>query len=40
MTDLPFGRISNAGMAEATVTVGSEEYFVIGDNPDSSEYSR
>lgn len=40
MTDLPFGRISNAGMAEDTVTVGSEEYFVIGDNPDSSEDSR
>ena len=39
-TDLPFGRISNAGMAEDTVTVGSEEYFVIGDNPDSSEDSR
>ena len=31
---------SNAGMAEDTVTVGSEEYFVIGDNPDSSEDSR
>ena len=40
VTDLPVGKISNAGMAEEPVSVEKDTYFVIGDNPNSSEYSR
>ncbi|MBQ8663417.1 MAG: signal peptidase I [Eubacterium sp.] len=32
--------IEYAGLAEEIVTVGEDEYFVIGDNPNSSEDSR
>ena len=40
VTDLPVGKISNAGMAEEHVSVEKDTYFVIGDNPNSSEDSR
>ena len=40
VTDLPVGKISNAGMAEEPVSVEKDTYFVIGDNPNSSEDSR
>ena len=40
VTDLPFGRISNPGMAEEPITVGTDSYFVMGVNPSSSAYSR
>ena len=40
VTDLPVGKISNAGMAEEPVSVETDTYFVIGDNPNSSEDSR
>lgn len=32
--------IEYAGLAEETITVGEDEYFVLGDNPNSSEDSR
>ncbi len=32
--------IEYAGLAEDTITVGEDEYFVIGDNPNDSEDSR
>ncbi len=40
VTDLPVTRISNPGIAQEPVTVEEGCYFVIGDNPDSSEDSR
>ena len=40
VTDLPVGKISNAGMAEEPVSVEKDTYFVIVDNPNSSEDSR
>ena len=32
--------IANAGVADSKIRVGENEYFVLGDNPDSSEDSR
>ncbi len=40
VTDLPVSRVSSPGMAQEPVTVEEGSYFVIGDNPDSSEDSR
>ena len=34
------GRVSLAGLAEKPVKLGEEEYFLLGDNRDSSEDSR
>ncbi len=38
--DEDFPEITNAGIADSEITVGADEYFVIGDNPGSSEDSR
>ena len=34
------GRISLAGLAEKPIKLGAQEYFLLGDNRDSSEDSR
>ena len=34
------GTMEDGGIAEETITLGSDEYFVLGDNRDSSEDSR
>lgn len=34
------GTMTEAGIAEETITLGSDEYFVLGDNRDGSEDSR
>ena len=34
------GSLSDGGIASQTITLGSDEYFVLGDNRDSSEDSR
>ncbi len=38
--DEAFPEIENAGIADSEITIGPDEYFVIGDNPGSSEDSR
>jgi len=40
VTDLPIAAIINAGMAAEPLVVEENSYFVIGDNPNSSEDSR
>lgn len=40
VTDLPIATIINAGLAEEPLRVEEDCYFVIGDNPNSSEDSR
>ena len=35
-----FPKISNPGLAETQVTLGKNEYFVLGDNRNNSEDSR
>ena len=40
VTDLPIAAIANPGMAEDPLRVEDDCYFVIGDNPNSSEDSR
>ena len=42
-TEMPLpgdGRLMAAGLAEAGVTLGEGEYFVLGDDPETSEDSR
>ena len=39
-TELDLGTIENPGLAEGGVTVGSNEYFGLGDNRNNSEDSR
>lgn len=38
--DLPYSNIENPGQLTEPVTLGDDEYFVIGDNPEESEDSR
>ncbi|MDO5564575.1 MAG: signal peptidase I [Eubacteriales bacterium] len=40
LPNLYIGRISNPGIAKNEIYIGRDEYFIIGDNPDSSEDSR
>jgi signal peptidase I len=40
LDDERIGSISLAGIAENVVELGKDEYFVLGDNSDSSEDSR
>lgn len=39
-TEFDFGKIETAGLAEAPYVLGENEFFVLGDNPNSSEDSR
>ena len=38
--DGSYDKIADAGIAENEITLGSDEYFVLGDNRNSSEDSR
>lgn len=38
--DIKFDKMDYAGIAEEAVTLGAEEYFVLGDNRNASEDSR
>ena len=41
LTDSPIdSEIRTAGLAESSITLGENEYFLLGDNPDSSQDSR
>lgn len=38
--DLPYSYINSPGLLSETITLGDEEYFVLGDNTSNSEDSR
>ena len=41
LADSPMdSEIRTAGLAESSITLGENEYFLLGDNPDSSQDSR
>ena len=41
LADSPIdSEIRTAGLAESSITLGENEYFLLGDNPDSSQDSR
>ena len=41
LSDRPVeSEIRTAGLAESGITLGENEYFVLGDNPDDSQDSR
>lgn len=40
VSQIPFDKMADAGIAENVIVLGNDEYFVLGDNRNSSEDSR